>query len=121
MDVTAVSAESGAQASAAALPETHAASAPAPAPVSSAEPQPDQQQRNAALVASIAKLFGQSDAPQSGGLSVSYRVGHNPNEIITVFSDPTTGKEVAQFPAEIVVQMAEFFDKYSGVTLDRTA
>ncbi len=121
MDVTAVSAESGAQASAAALPETHAASAPAPAPETHADPQPDQQQRNTALIASIAKLFGQSDPAQSGSLSVSYRVGHNPNEIITVFSDPATGKEIAQFPSEMVVQMAEFFDKYSGVTLDRTA
>lgn len=128
MDVTAVSAASGAQEPAAALPDAHsAASAPAPvpaavpAPANSAEPHPNEQQRNAALIASIAKLFGEADAPQGGGLTVSYRVGHNPNEIITVFSDPATGKEVAQFPSEIVVQMAEFFDKYSGVTLDRTA
>jgi uncharacterized FlaG/YvyC family protein len=46
---------------------------------------------------------------------------HNPSEIVTVFSDPQTGKEVAQFPAEIVVQIAQFFDSHSGVTLDRSA
>jgi uncharacterized FlaG/YvyC family protein len=119
MDVTAVSAAFGAQAPAAALPETHTASAPAPA--SNAHSLPDQQQRNAALIGQIAKLFGQPESPQSVGLSVSYRVLHNPNEIVTVFSDPATGKEVAQFPAEIVVQIAQFFDKQSGVTLDRTA
>ncbi len=69
----------------------------------------------------VAKLFGPASAPKTVGLDVSYRVAHHPNEIITVFSDPKTGKEVAQFPPEILVQIAEFFDQQSGVTLDRNA
>ncbi|MBV9271920.1 MAG: hypothetical protein JO165_12560 [Candidatus Eremiobacteraeota bacterium] len=66
----------------------------------------------------IAKLFaGPSD---SGPLHVSYRV-EKPDEIITIFSDPLTGAEVAQFPAEAMVQMAQFFDKSSGITVDKDA
>jgi uncharacterized FlaG/YvyC family protein len=38
-----------------------------------------------------------------------------------VMTDPKTGKEIAQVPAEVMVQIAQFFDKESGVTLDRSA
>jgi uncharacterized FlaG/YvyC family protein len=108
------------------LPASHAAGQPA-APSGAAplpaqgDPQAEQQHHNAALIGAVAKLFGQPEQPQAVALNVSYRVSHDPNEIVTVFSDPKTGKEVAQFPAEIVVQIAQFFDKHSGVTLDSKA
>ncbi|MDQ2871544.1 MAG: hypothetical protein M3R35_00265 [Candidatus Eremiobacteraeota bacterium] len=70
------------------------------------------------LIDSVAKLFGSPDQPHHVGLNVSYRVNHSSDEIVTVFSDPVTGKEVAQFPAEIILQVAAFFDKHSGITLD---
>lgn len=72
-----------------------------------------------ALTTAISRLLGQAHGPQPTSLNVSYRVEHR--EIVTVFSDPKTGKEVAQFPPELLIQMAVFFDKHNGVTLDRNA
>ncbi len=69
----------------------------------------------------VAKLFGQDGIPKPVAVNVSYRVEHDPNMIVTVFTDPQTGREIAQMPAEILVQIAQFFDKQSGVTLDRSA
>lgn len=74
-----------------------------------------------ALSPVIAKLFGQADEQHSIAVNVSYRVVHDPNEIVTVFSDPSTGQEIAQFPSELLVQIAQFFDKHNGVTLDQNA
>jgi len=69
----------------------------------------------------IGKLFGDPSQPQAVNVNVSYRVSEHPSQIVTVFSDPTTGEEIAQFPADLLIQIAQFFDKQSGVTLDRTA
>lgn len=74
-----------------------------------------------ALSSVVAKLFGDAGAPKPVQVNVSYRVEHDPNMIVTVFSDPTTGREIAQMPAEILVQIAQFFDKQQGVTVDRSA
>lgn len=84
-------------------------SAPAPAPEDHRQP----------LTATVAKLFAGGQAPQSHPIQVSYRV--EGADIITVFTDPKTGKEIAQFPSEMMVQFAQFFAKESGVTLDRSA
>jgi uncharacterized FlaG/YvyC family protein len=92
-----------------------------PVPREHGSPQAQQQHHNDSLIGAVAKLFGHPEDPKAVSLNVSYRVMHNPSEIVTVFSDPQTGKEVAQFPAEIVVQIAQFFDSHSGVTLDRSA
>lgn len=67
----------------------------------------------------VAKLFGDGQS-QSVAVNVSYRVEDH-NIIVTVFTDPKTGKEIAQVPAEVMVQIAQFFDKENGVTLDRSA
>lgn len=69
----------------------------------------------------VAKLFAEDGAEKSDAVSVSYRVEHDPNIVVTVFTDPTTGLEIAQIPPEVMVQFAQFFDKQSGVTLDRSA
>lgn len=69
----------------------------------------------------VAKLFAEDGAERSDSVSVSYRVEHDPNIIVTIFTDPNTGQEIAQIPPEVMVQLAQFFDKESGVTLDRSA
>ena len=104
-----------------------AAGAQAPAPA--AAPQPGvlgsapQVENTGALSPVVAKIFGSApgSAPQPVSVNVSYRVMHDPNIIVTVFTDPRTGQEIAQVPAEVLIQIAQFFDKESGVTLDRSA
>jgi hypothetical protein len=68
----------------------------------------------------VAKILAHGDVPKPVSVNVSYRVEHDPNMIVTVFTDPNTGAEIAQVPAEVMVQIAQFFDKQSGVTLDRS-
>ena|SRR5579864_1013998 len=84
----------------------------------SASPLPAAPPSRGALSPELAKIFGGADPVT---VNVSYRVEHDPNMIVTVFTDPNTGKEIAQVPAEVMVQIAQFFDKQSGVTLDRSA
>lgn len=76
----------------------------------------------AGLSPAIARIFG-TDArvPQPGALSVSYRVVKNPNEILIVFTDPKTGKEVAQFPQDLFAQLATMLDHQRGAALDQSA
>lgn len=83
---------------------------------------PEQQQPSgdagSGIAPAIAKLFG-SSAPQPVQLNVSYRV--EGSDVVTVFTDPKTGKEVAQFPPELLLGLAKFFDQQSGVTFDKNA
>lgn len=74
-----------------------------------------------ALSPVVAKLFGGGGMPNPVSVTVSYRVEHDPNMIVMVITDPATGREVAQVPSEVMVQIAQFFDKHSGVALDRSA
>ncbi|MBV8600517.1 MAG: flagellar protein FlaG [Candidatus Eremiobacteraeota bacterium] len=60
-------------------------------------------------------------APQAQQFEVSFRVEHDPNEIVTVFRDAATGQEIAQFPPEVMVQLAQFFQKIAGDVVDRSA
>ncbi len=71
------------------------------------------------LSTTIGQLFGASQEHKNA-VEVSYRPG-GLNEIVTVFTDPASGKEIAQLPAHILIEMAAFFDQHSGVTLDRNA
>jgi hypothetical protein len=73
------------------------------------------------LAPAIAKLFGPAQPPVPIRLDVSYRVLQDPDVIVTVFSNPTTGEEVAQFPPEILIHLSQFFDQPRGVTLDQSA
>lgn len=69
------------------------------------------------IAPAVAKLFAQTiGAPVQ--LSVSYRV--EGADVVTVFTDPNTHKEVAQFPPELLIGLAKFFDQQSGVTLDKS-
>jgi hypothetical protein len=82
---------------------------------------PGTPQQRGGLAPAIAKLFGSASPPEPIRLDVSYRVLTDPDQIVTVFSDPKTGQEVAQFPPDILVGLAQFFDSPRGVTLDRDA
>lgn len=77
---------------------------------------------NGPLAQKIAHILG-AGSSSSGQMTVnvSYRVEHNPDIVVTVFTDPQTGIEIAQCPPEVLVQIAQFFDKHTGVTLDRSA
>jgi uncharacterized FlaG/YvyC family protein len=125
MDVSAVTSGTGTPAPAVTeIPTQTAPAAPtqehASAPVSHASAQ--QSAQESALAPAIAKLFGSSSNPQPVTLNVSYRIlKGNLGEIVTVFTDPKTGREVAQFPPEILIGLAEFFDQPSGATLDKSA
>jgi len=129
MDVSATG-----QAVAAAVPQSNAPTvtgtvAPPSAPASSAAPNAEHTQSNSAqgaanssaLAPAIAKLFNIPAPPDPIRLDVSYRVERDPNVIVTVFSDPNTGQEVAQFPPEILINLAQFFDQPTGATLDKNA
>lgn len=93
------------------------AAAPAPAADSSS----GSQSGSSALAPAIAKLFGTGTSPAPLNLNVSYKVVDGLDEVVTVFSDPHTGQEIAQFPSQILIGLAEFFDQERGATLDRSA
>lgn len=112
MDVQPVGASPAAQAA----PQTES---PSSKPIEPATVNGSESDSQKPLSSTIAKLFGGASS-DAGGLHVSYRI-EKPDEVVTVFSDPVTGKEVVQFPAEAMVQIAQFFDKSSGVTLDKNA
>jgi len=74
------------------------------------------------IAAAIAKIYGAGDS--AGNLSqpavnVSYKI--EGKTIHTVFTDPTTGQEIAQFPPDLLQHIAAFFDAEQGVTLDKEA
>lgn len=79
---------------------------------------PTDDNSHSGIAPAIAKLFGGAVA-QPIQLNVSYRV--EGKDVVTVFTDPKTGKEVAQFPPELLIGLAKFFDQQSGVTFDKNA
>ena len=74
-----------------------------------------------AIAPAVAKLFHVPSPPAPVSLNVSYRVVGDSHQIITVFTDPKTGEEVAQFPPEVLANLAQFFDQQHGATFDRSA
>ena len=99
------------------------ASVPTPAPAASTLPSSGggaAARETSGIAPAVAKIFGSGGIPQPVNLDVSYRVLKN-HEIVTVFTDPKTGQEVAQFPPEILIGLAQFFDQQQGVTLDQNA
>lgn len=122
MDVSAVTTGTGTPAPAV-IDSGISAAAQSPSPPVQT-PQPVAQSappQHAGLAPAIAKLFGGAAVPQPISLNVSYRVVKDLDEIVTVFTDPKTGKEVAQFPAEVLIGLAQFFDHERGATLDKNA
>jgi hypothetical protein len=54
-------------------------------------------------------------------VSVSFQVLEHPGQIVTVFKNADTGEVIAQFPAQTMAILAQFFNKLAGAVLDRTA
>jgi uncharacterized FlaG/YvyC family protein len=101
---TAVASADGATPSGALQPGTTTPGTSRPVPV-----------ENETLHKALSSLAG-----QGAKVSVSFRVLHHPNEIVTVFRNAETGEEIVQFPPEAMILIAEFFDKLAGAVLDRS-
>ena len=115
MDVQAVSATDASRPNTPGAPVPAQGSAPQETVAATHEQQPDK-----TLSATLGSLFGGSHDPAQSDIEVSYRVSKD-HAIITVFTDQSTGREVAQVPSAVLEQLAVFFDQHSGVTLDRNA
>lgn len=96
-----------------AIQPSSAVVAATPAAASAASPQ------RTGLGPTISQLFGQA-VMRPAALDVTYAVSPD-HEIVIVFSDPTTGKEVATFPPHLFAQLAEFLDHQQGAALDLDA
>jgi hypothetical protein len=97
----------------AALPATHTAAAGgAGAPAATAPGQPSA----GTLSPVVAKLFNASE----DNVTVSFQVTSDPDEVVTVFTDKSTGKEIIQFPSQALIALAEMYDKDAGKVLDKS-
>jgi hypothetical protein len=67
------------------------------------------------VASGVAKLF----AAQEQNVAVSFQVEQDPNEIVTVFTDKTTGKVIVQFPSETLIALAKFFDHLDGSVVNK--
>jgi uncharacterized FlaG/YvyC family protein len=65
----------------------------------------------------VAKLFNTA----ASNVSVSFQVSTNPDEVVTVFTDKATGKEIIQFPSQALIALAQMYDKDAGKVLDKSA
>ena len=70
---------------------------------------------DSSLAETAAKVF---HAPQP--LNVEFYSTRN-NEIVTILRDPSTGQVFAEFPADAVVRLAEFFQHLAGFVVDQKA
>lgn len=72
------------------------------------------------LASAIAKLYNVAGASQNdANIGVSYKVVPGLDLVVTVFTNSDTGEEIAQFPPELLVGVAQFFDQLDGVTIDK--
>ncbi|HTV91735.1 MAG TPA: hypothetical protein VMG98_03370 [Verrucomicrobiae bacterium] len=97
--------------------------APATSSGSSAGTQPKPAGEQSTIAAAVAKIYNVSSGSsnQSQPLDISYKYVPELQLVVTVFTNPQTGEEVAQFPPQELIGLAEFFDQIDGVTLDRKA
>jgi uncharacterized FlaG/YvyC family protein len=62
----------------------------------------------------VAKLFNAAEQ----NVQVSFQI--QANEVVTVFTDKSTGKEIVQFPSQALIALAEMYDKNAGKVLDKS-
>lgn len=90
---------------------------------SSAAPPPHQAGDSATIASVVAKLYNVGNTPGSSSespqLAISYKYVSELQLVVTVFTNPQTGEEIAQFPPQELIGLAEFFDQVDGVTLDK--
>jgi hypothetical protein len=111
------------------VPQTAEVAAAPQAPATSSgsstgAPPPHQADESATLASVVAKLYNVSNGSgsSSGGapqLAISYKYVSELQLVVTVFTNPQTGEEVAQFPPQELIGLAEFFDQIDGVTIDK--
>lgn len=65
----------------------------------------------------VAKLYNAVEQ----NVEVSFQVAKGLNEVVTVFTDKSTGKVIVQFPSEQIIALAQFFQKLAGNVLDLKA
>ena len=126
MDVTTVQAASGSVGGSPPTQEVVVAppvqTTPSNAPAS-AGPPTKTQSGSSTLASVVAKLYNVPSSSGSGSsqpeLAISYKYVNQLQLVVTVFTNPQTGEEVAQFPPQELIGLAEFFDQIDGVTLDR--
>jgi uncharacterized FlaG/YvyC family protein len=83
----------------------------------SGQPAPASNQKSdTTLSPVVAKLFNTAEA----NVQVSFQVLHDPDEVVTVFTDKSTGKEIIQFPSQALIALAEMYDKDAGKVLDKS-
>ena len=102
-----------------AIPSVPAAPAPA-ATGSTPAATPGQTGRaigeTATFHAAVGAVFNGSD------IDVSFRVAHDPNQIVIVYRNAQTGEVVSQIPSEAIIQLAEFFQREAtGALVDKGA
>ncbi len=64
----------------------------------------------------VAKLFNAAEQ----NVAVSFQVTTDPDEVVTVFTDKSTGKEIVQFPSQALIALAQMYDKDAGKVLDKS-
>jgi uncharacterized FlaG/YvyC family protein len=100
---------------------TQGAGAAQSVPGSSSTSSAQQNVAESTIAAAVAKIYNvtQSGSGEPVQLSVSYQYVSQLQLVVTVFTNPQTGEEVAQFPPQELIGLAELFDQIDGVTLDR--
>lgn len=73
------------------------------------------QTNDATLKKAVAQLY---NAPEQN-VSVSFQFQQGVNEIVTVFTDKTTGKVLVQFPSETLIALAKLFDQIDGNVVNK--
>ncbi|MGB6984856.1 MAG: hypothetical protein WBD74_02635 [Candidatus Aquilonibacter sp.] len=127
MDVPAVAPAANSPGDGVALTQEVAAAPQAPAVSSGATsgaPPPKQPGESSTIASVVAKLYNvtsQGSSGQTPQLAISYKYVSELKLVVTVFTNPQTGEEVAQFPPQELIGLAEFFDQIDGVTLDQKA
>jgi uncharacterized FlaG/YvyC family protein len=110
------------------VPQTPEVAAAPQAPATSSgssngTPPTNQADESATLASVVAKLYnvsaGSGSSGQSPQLAISYKYVSELQLVVTVFTNPQTGEEVAQFPPQELIGLAEFFDQVDGVTIDK--
>jgi len=124
MDVQAVA--PGTSGSSEGVAPTQEVAAAPQAPATNSGSPPGSQPKPAAgstIAAAVAKIYNVSSgsSEQSPQLDISYKYVPELQLVVTVFTNPQTGAEVAQFPPQELIGLAELFDQIDGVTLDRKA
>jgi len=101
-------------------PESPPSPTAGPVPVASAVGAAGQsasnQQSDSTLSPVVAKLFNTAEAD----VQVSFQVLTDPDEVVTVFTNKATGKEIIQFPSQALIALAEMYDKDAGKVLDKS-